>query len=103
VGRRARIIGYGAALGLVLAGSVVAVVRQDVYGSAAAVGLVCAGLIAATSLVFYEIGLSEDRDRAREDADRRRLAEPVDPPAARDAQTEPRRRLVRPRRTRGSR
>jgi hypothetical protein len=103
VGRRSRIIGYGASLVLVLAGVLVAVLRSDTLAEASAVGLVSFGLIGAMSLVFYEIGLSEDRARARESAARRRRAEPVDPPAPRDGQAEPRRRLVRPRRIRGSR
>jgi hypothetical protein len=87
---------------LVVVGAVVAVLRQDVFGQAAAVALVSIGLVAATSLVFYEVGLSEDRDRARESAARRRRAEQADEPAAREVPAKPRRRLVRPGRIRGS-
>ena len=103
MGRRSRIIGYGASLVLVLTGVLVALLRSGTLAEASAVGLVSFGLIGAMSLVFYEIGVSEDRDRARESAARRRRAEPVDPPAAGDGETESRRRLVRPRRIRGSR
>jgi hypothetical protein len=99
VGRRSRIIGYGACLLLVVIGTVVAVVRHDIYGMASAVGLVSIGLVAATSLVFYEVGLSEDRERARETAARRRLPRAADEAPPR----EPPRRLTRPGRTRGSR
>ncbi len=99
VGRRARIIGYGGSLVLVLIGALVAVLRSDGLGMAGSVALVSIGLVSATSLVFYEVGLSEDRARARESEARRSPAEPVDdldPPP-------PARRLIRPGRTRGSR
>jgi hypothetical protein len=87
---------------LVAIGTAVAALRSDTFGMASAVALVSGGLVLATSLVFYEVGLSEDRDRARESAARRRRAEPPDQPAARDAPPEAPRRLVRPRRIRGS-
>jgi hypothetical protein len=105
VGRKSRIIGYGGSLLLVALGTVVAVVRTDTLGMASAVALVSIGLIAATSLVFYEVGLSEDRDRARESAGRRRSdAADREAATAREAPPpDPRRRLVRPQRTRGSR
>lgn len=101
MGRRSRIIGYGGSLLLVVIGAAVAVLRSDTFGMALAVGLVCGGLVLATSLVFYEIGLSEDRDRARESAARRRRAEPADDSAPSDPPPPPR-RLVRPGRIRGS-
>ena len=105
VGRRARIIGYGAALGLVLIGAVIAAIRSDVLGMASAVALVSIGLVAATSLVFYEVGLSEDRERARESAARRRGPDAGQAPVPRESPSpggQPR-RLVRPGRTRGPR
>jgi hypothetical protein len=36
-----------------------------VVGDALGIGLGALGLVAIVSLVFYEIGLSEDRDRDR--------------------------------------
>jgi hypothetical protein len=99
VARRSRIIGYGGSLVLVVLGTLVAALSSDTLGLASAVALVSIGLVAATSLVFYEVGLSEDRERARETAARR---QPADPPA--DAShPEPPRRLIRPGRIRGSR
>ena len=58
VGRRARIIGYGGSLVLVLIGALVAVLRSDGLGMAGSVALVSIGLVSATSLVFYEVGLA---------------------------------------------
>jgi hypothetical protein len=103
VGRRSRIIGYGTSLLLVVLGTVVAAVRTDVVGLASAVALVSIGLVAATSLVFYEVGLSEDRERARESAARRRATDAAQGPPGDAAQLPPPRRLVRPGRIRGSR
>jgi hypothetical protein len=99
VARRSRIIGYGGSLLLVVLGSLLAALRSDTLALACAVALVSIGLVAATSLVFYEVGLSEDRERARETAARRRRAEPAVEPSP----AEPPRRLIRPGRTRGSR
>ncbi|MEA2370889.1 MAG: hypothetical protein QOH12_1283 [Solirubrobacteraceae bacterium] len=99
VGPRARIIGYGGSLGLVLIGVLVAILRTDSLGMAGAVALISVGLVAATSLVFYEVGLSEDRARARESQARRPPPDPTEEPAS----PQPPRRLVRPGRTRGSR
>ncbi|HEY5196431.1 MAG TPA: hypothetical protein VIJ51_05340 [Solirubrobacteraceae bacterium] len=103
--RRSRIIGYGTSLVLVVIGTVVAVLRPDVFGMASAVALVSIGLVGATSLVFYEVGLSEDRERARESAARRRASEAATADALRrePAKPQPARRLVRPGRTRGPR
>lgn len=101
MGRRSRIIGYGGSLLLVVLGTLVAAVGSDSFALASAVALVSIGLVAATSLVFYEVGLSEDRERARETAARRRRAEPADEPRPSDTSQQPRRRLVRPGRIRG--
>jgi membrane protein implicated in regulation of membrane protease activity len=63
--RQARIIWFGLAAALVLAGVVAALIGS---GPALIIALVLIGLglILATSLVFFEVGLSEDRDRDRE-------------------------------------
>jgi Flp pilus assembly protein TadB len=97
MGPRSRIIGYGGSLALVLIGALVAVLRTDSLGMGGAVALISVGLVLATSLVFYEVGLCEDRERARESAAVRAAVDPADEPPPR----EPARRLVRPGRTRG--
>jgi hypothetical protein len=104
VARRSRIVGYGTSLVLVLVGTVVAVLRQDTLGLASAVALVSIGLVTAVSLVFYEVGLSEDRERARESDARRRAANAAAGSSKADSPpADPPRRLVRPGRIRGSR
>ena len=63
---RARIVVYGATALLVIAGVVCAAALGG--GTAQLVGfsLIGVGLVLATGLVFLEVGLSEDRERARE-------------------------------------
>ena len=56
-----------------VAGVVVAVVSGGTFATVLAFILISAGLVLATSLVFLEVGLSEDREREREE--RRRAAE----------------------------
>jgi len=67
--RRARIIAFGAAGLLVLAGAVSAAVVGDGLGQILALVLIGLGLVALTSLVFFEVGLSEDRERHREEGE----------------------------------
>ena len=64
--RRARIALYGSTALLVVAGAVCAAAFGG--GTVQFVGflLIGAGLIIAMGLVFLEVGLSEDRERARE-------------------------------------
>ena len=64
--RRARIALYGSTALLVIAGAVCAAAFGG--GTVQFVGflLIGAGLIIAMGLVFLEVGLSEDRERARE-------------------------------------
>ena len=66
--RRSRIIGFGSAALLVVAGAVCAAVFSPGLGEDLALVLISLGLILAVSLVFLEVGLSEDRERAREQA-----------------------------------
>src|SRR5947209_15663290 len=73
--RRSRIVGFGSAVLLVVAGVVCAAVVASGLGAALALVLISLGLILAVSLVFLEVGLSEDRERAREAAARRREEE----------------------------
>jgi hypothetical protein len=70
--RRSRIAGFGSAGLLVVLGIACAVIFSGALGQNLAFVLVALGLVLATSLVFYEVGLTEDRARAREEKDRRR-------------------------------
>ena len=60
--RRSRIVGFGSAGVLVLAGIACAVVFSGGLGQNLAFVLVALGLVLATALVFYEVGLTEDRN-----------------------------------------
>ncbi|HLY49344.1 MAG TPA: hypothetical protein VKR21_09115 [Solirubrobacteraceae bacterium] len=64
--RRSRVIGFGSALVLVLVGVVGGVGFGGTFGQVLALILISLGGVLATALVFYEVGLSEDRERARE-------------------------------------
>jgi hypothetical protein len=79
--RRSRARAYGAAAALILAGVLCAALLGGGAGPVLAIVLAGLGLILALSLVFFEIGLSEDHDRARaqQRADRRRGAGPPAP------------------------
>jgi hypothetical protein len=72
VSRRSRIVGFGSAGLLVLAGAVCAVAVSGELGAILALVLISLGCVDAVSLVFAEVGFSEDRERAREAAARRR-------------------------------
>ncbi len=63
---RSRITAFGSAALLVVAGVVCALVVGGDAGPIIAFILVGLGLVLATSLLFFEVGLSEDRDRERE-------------------------------------
>ncbi len=73
---RSRILGFGSAALLLVAGGACAAVVGDGTGEVLAFVLLSLGFVEATSLVFLEVGLSEDRDREREDAARRARREP---------------------------
>jgi hypothetical protein len=77
---RARVLWFGSAALLLAAGIALAAATSSTAGQV--VGIVASGiaLVVATSLVFLEVGLSEDRERAareqnaeRDVADRERL------------------------------
>lgn len=73
---RSRILAYGSAAGLVVAGGICALFAGGVLGQVFTVGLITLGFGGVLLLVFYEVGLSEDRARARdEERRRRRLAD----------------------------
>jgi len=71
VSPRLRALSFGAGALLLVAGAIAGAVIGGVAGEAIAISLVSLGGIAIVSLVFLEVGLSEDRDRAREEAQRR--------------------------------
>ncbi|MGI8572985.1 MAG: hypothetical protein ACR2L9_10245 [Solirubrobacteraceae bacterium] len=77
--KRARSAAFGSAGALVVAGAVCGALISGAAGQVLAMALIGLGLIGATSLVFLEIGLGEDRardrDRAREQ--KRRLGTPA--------------------------
>ncbi len=83
---RWRIAGFGSAAVLVLAGGISGALVSGTLGQVLAFVLIALGLVEATALVFLEVGLSEDRERARENAVRR---------PARDRARVPRPRLER--------
>ena len=69
--RRARILAFGAAAALTL-GGVAAAVVGGLVGQVLAIAGITLGLGGALLLLFYEVGLSEDRDLARQARRRRR-------------------------------
>jgi hypothetical protein len=71
VARNTRIVAYGSAAALVVAGILCAVLVPGVTGEVLTIVLMSLGLAGALLLVFLEIGLGEERDLARQ-AERRR-------------------------------
>jgi hypothetical protein len=65
---RIRVLSFGAAVLAVVAGSVVALSAGGTGAEAVSLSLISLGMIAFVSLIFLEVGLSEDRDRERERA-----------------------------------
>jgi hypothetical protein len=66
--KSARVIAYGSAAVLVVLGLALGIAIGGTFGQVLAIVLIGGGLVAVTGLVFYEVGLSEDRERAREQA-----------------------------------
>jgi hypothetical protein len=69
---RSRIVAYGTAGMLVLAGVLCALLVSGVTGQVLTIVLLSLGLGGLVLLVFLEIGLSEERDLAREHDQRQR-------------------------------
>jgi hypothetical protein len=67
---RARLLSFGAAAVAIVLGVIAGPVLGGITGEAVAIALLSVGAIAIVSLVFLEVGLSEDRERARERAGR---------------------------------
>ena len=68
---RARVLSFGSAAALVVAGAICAALIGGSTGDALAIALITLGLGAALLLIFLEVGLSEERDLAREEERRR--------------------------------
>ena len=67
-------LSFGAgAIAVMVIGGVVGALVGGVTGEAAAIAAISLGAIAIVSLVFLEVGLSEDREREREAGERRRI------------------------------
>jgi hypothetical protein len=66
MGRRTRVLAFGACALLVLAGGACGAAVPGLAGEVLVIALVSAGLAGAALLVFLEIGLAEDRDREEE-------------------------------------
>jgi hypothetical protein len=97
--RRWRTRRYGPAIGLALVGVVCGAMIPGTLGGTLATALIGIGLVGVVSLVFYEVGLSEDRDRAaRRPPDEAPAPAPSEHPGSR-ARPAPR----RPSRLRGHR
>jgi hypothetical protein len=60
---RARVLSFGAAAAVVVAGSICAAVVGGLTGDVLAIALITLGLGAVVLLVFLEVGLSEERER----------------------------------------
>jgi hypothetical protein len=63
--RRNRVLGFGGCLLVLVIAPILGTLVGGVTGEAVAIALASLGGIALVSLVFLEIGLSEDRERAR--------------------------------------
>jgi hypothetical protein len=75
--RRQRVVWGVVLLGLVMGGAALAATSKgSVVRSAGAILLLGGAAVLVVSLAFLEVGLSEDRERAREQARRRRRAGP---------------------------
>jgi heme A synthase len=63
---RSRMAAFGSAGFLILAGVATALIVAGGLGQPLGLALIGLGFVLVTSLVFLEVGLSEDRERARE-------------------------------------
>jgi hypothetical protein len=70
MGFRTRLLAFSSAGALVIAGAICAALVPDLIGQLLTMVLMSLGFGGAVLLVFLEVGLSEDRERAREDRQR---------------------------------
>ena len=94
-GSSLRAVRYAIAIIVVVIGALCGALIPGTLGGTICIAVVGIGLIAVVSLVFYDVGLSEDRERAREDLRRARVGRGVErpdvgeQPSARDASPHP--------------
>ena len=69
--RHSRFRAFGACAALVVAGAACAVLVDGLAGQVLLIGLAMAGFGGALLLAFFEVGLSEDQEREREEPVRR--------------------------------
>jgi hypothetical protein len=74
VAPRPRVLAFGSAAALVVAGSICAVLVGGLTGEVLAIALITLGLGAVVLLMFLEVGLSEERELTREEERRRQRA-----------------------------
>jgi uncharacterized membrane protein len=74
VAPRPRVLAFGSAAALVVAGSICAALVGGLTGEVLAIALITLGLGAVVLLMFLEVGLSEERGLAREQKRRRQGA-----------------------------
>lgn len=72
---RSRVLAYGSSAAVAAAGLVVAYAIPGLAAEVTGIGMFTLALGAILLVVFFEVGLSEDREREREEAQRRREAE----------------------------
>jgi len=89
VAPRARVLAFGSAAALVVAGSICGVLIGGLTGEVIAIALITLGLGGVVLLMFLEVGLSEERQLAREEKRRQR-------PGDRERRFRPRRFPRRP-------
>ncbi len=71
---RTRVLAFGLAAALIVTGVACAVLVNGVTGEVLTMVLLSVGLVGALLLVFLEVGLSEDRERAHDEAPPRKRA-----------------------------
>jgi hypothetical protein len=71
VAPRSRVLAFGSAAALVVAGSICAVLVDGLTGEVLAIALITLGLGAVVLLMFLEVGLTEERELAMEEKRRR--------------------------------
>jgi hypothetical protein len=79
VAPRRRVLAFGSAAALVVAGSICAALISGLTGEVIAIALITLGLGAVVLLLFLEVGLSEERELAEEEKRRRRRSWPPRP------------------------
>jgi hypothetical protein len=83
VSKQARILSYGSIVLVILIAGLCRLLIGGFGVEVAALSVISVGLGAILLLVFYEVGLSEDKERAKEEAARRRKRPRHQPPATR--------------------